>query len=257
MLSIPRLVQLASLSLLALATSARAQYGVGWYVPDYAYYPNYYGLGPTVVPYSGYYGPYGWTPGVRAYGTGWYPGYGGLGGLYYGEARLAEGLGQYNRDTADAERTLADARQVDAQTRAQQVRDYWDARRQREEFMREQRAQRRNRPQPAVPLAPPRPAADEFDPHTAAIQWPPVLREEAFAAARGEVEQLFAERLKTGKGGEGTLNYLETRTAVGKVRDELESLAGQIKDDRWIAANQFLNRLVNEAREAPAPPAKP
>ena len=254
MLSIRRLSLFSLLSLSALAVPVQAQYGVSWYVPDYAYYPNYYGLGPTIVPNSGYYGPYGWTPGIRAYGTGWYPGYGGLGGLYYGEARLAEGLGQYNRDTAEAERTLADARQVDAQTRAQQVRDYWEARRQREDFVREQRAQRRNRPQPAGPLAPPRPAADEFDPKTATIQWPPVLREDTFAAMRGEVDKLFAERLKTGKGGEGTLNYLEIRTAVSKVRDELESQAGQINDDRWIAANQFLNRLVNEARETPVAP---
>jgi len=253
MLASRRFAIFASLLLLASASSAQAQYGVGWYVPDYAYYPNYYGLGPTIVPNSGY-GPYGWTPGVRAYGSGWYPGYGGLGGLYYGEARLAEGLGQYNRDTADAERTLADARQVDAQTRAQQVRDYWEARRQREDFVRERRAQRRSRPQPAGPLAPPRPTVDEFDAKTAAIQWPPVLREDNFAATRGEVEKLFAERLKSGKGGEGTLNYLEIRTAVGKVRDELEAQAGQIGDDQWSAANQFLNRLVNEAREAPVAP---
>jgi hypothetical protein len=250
----------------AWAESAQAQAGVGWYVPDYTYYPNYYGYGPTVVPNSGYLTPYGFVPGVRAYGYGWYPGYGtglypglgSLGGIYYGQGRLAEGLGQYNRDTAAAERELAEARQVDAQTRAQQVRDYWEARRAREEFVREQRAQRRNRPQPAVPFAPPRPAAEEFDPQTAAIHWPQLLQEAEYAAARREVEQLFAARLETGRGGEGTLNYLEIRTAVDKVRDVLEASVGQVPATHWIAANQFLNRLVNEAREAPVvPEAKP
>lgn len=249
---------LAAFALLALPGSVWAQAGVGWYVPDYTYYPNYYGYGPTVVPNSGYLTPYGFVPGVRAYGSGWfpgnglYPGYSGLGTGLYGQARLAEGLGQYNRDTADAERQLAEARQIDAATRAQQVQAYWDARRQREDFVRGQRAQRRNRAQPAGPLAPPRPAAAEFDAKTAAIQWPTLLQEADYAAPRGEVEQLFAARLKTGKGGEGTLNYLEIRSAISKVRDVLEANVGKVPADDWIAANQFLNRLTNEAREAPA-----
>lgn len=248
-----------ALVLLPLAAPAAwAQAGIGWYVPDYTYYPNYYGFGPTVMPNSGYVTPYGFFPGVRAYGYGWYPGAGVLQGSYYGQARLAEGLGQYNRDTADAERQLAEARQIDAQTRAQQVRDYWESRRARDQFVREQHAQRRNRPQAAPPLAPPRPTVEEFDAKTATIHWPPLLTEADFAAARKEVEQLFAARLKTGKGGEGSLNYLEIRTAVDKVRDVLEANVGQVPGTNWIAANQFLNRLVNEAREAPAAPeAKP
>ena len=243
MLSIRRLSLFSLLSLSALAVPVQAQYGVSWYVPDYAYYPNYYGLGPTIVPNSGYYGPYGWTPGIRAYGTGWYPGYGGLGGLYYGERGSPRDLASTTATRPTPSGTLADARQVDAQTRAsrcatigkpagsartscaseQALSDAID----RSQQVHSHR--RGRRPTSSMPK-------------TATIQWPPVLREDNFAAARGEVEQLFSERLKTGKGGEGTLNYLEIRTAVGKVRDELESQAGQIDDDHWIAANQFLNR---------------
>jgi hypothetical protein len=93
-----------------------------------------------------------------------------------------------------------------------------------------------------------------LDPRTGAIQWPPLLREPAYDEPRREVEQLFAARAKTGKGGEGTLNYLEIRTAVGRVRDQLEDRVAQIDAATWIAANQFLSRLVNKAREPPAAP---
>ena len=248
----------AALALLALPGTAWAQAGVGWYVPDYTYYPNYYGYGPTVVPNSGYLTPYGFVPGVRAYGSGWYPGnglypgYSGLGTGLYGQARLAEGLGQYNRDTADAERQLAEARQVDAATRAQQVQAYWDARRQREDFVRAQRSQRRNRPQPAVPLAP------------AASGRRGVRRQDgrhpvAPFAERGRLcdyprrgRAALRRAAEDRQGRRGTLNYLEIRTAIGKVRDVLEANVGKVPADDWIAANQFLNRLTNEAREAPA-----
>ncbi|MFO0900620.1 MAG: hypothetical protein U0836_24580 [Pirellulales bacterium] len=97
----------------------------------------------------GYYGGARYAPRVRAYGYRGYSGYGGgLGGIYSGQARLVQSWGQYNRDVAAAGKVWAEARQIQAQTQAQQVRNYWDARRTREEFMHARHAQRRGHSQP-------------------------------------------------------------------------------------------------------------
>jgi hypothetical protein len=198
----------------------------------------------------------------RGRGGGGY-GYGGgagstaAGSFLAGSAMVTRAAGQYNLYTSMAATNYQQAysQWIDNQKKREQT--YFDMRRMNASYRAEMEMQR---PHPTSDQLvvfsksrdPERLNAEQFDPNTAILHWPPMLKEPEFSSERTQLENLFAERLVAPEdAGLGTHNYRDIEKAVRSMDETLHAKIGQAGADEYIAAHKFLKSLGFEARFAP------
>jgi hypothetical protein len=189
------------------------------------------------------------------YGRSGYGGYGFGGGVYLTGSPI--GTGQYNLYTSMGAKNYQQAYTQWINNQKLREQTYFDMRRMNASYRAEMEMQR---PHPTTDQLvvfsksrdPERLSAEQFDPATAILHWPPVLKEPEFSSERTRLETLFAERLITPEeAGLGTHNYRDIEKAVTSMDDSLHARIGQVGADEYIAAHKFLKNLGFEARFAP------
>jgi hypothetical protein len=196
-------------------------------------------------------------------GRGGYGGYGGgagstvAGSYLAGAAMYTRAAGQFNLNSSMAATNYQQAysQWIDNQKKREQT--YFDMRRMNASYRAEMEMQR---PHPTSDQLvvfsksrdPERLNAEQFDPATAILNWPPTLKESEFASEREKLEELFAERLAEPQdAGLGTHNYRDAQRVVAAMNDKLHAEIDKVGADEYIAASKFLKSVGYEARFAP------
>lgn len=201
--------------------------------------------------------------GYGGYGYGGYGGYGygagstPAGSFLAGAAMLTNASGQFNYYTSMGARNYQQAysQWIDNQKKREQT--YFDMRRMNASYRAEMEMQH---PHPTSDQIiafsksrdPERLGGEQFDPATAALNWPPTLKEPDFAEERTKLENLFAERLgNPADSGLGTHNCRDIQRAANEMHNTLHKKIAEIGADEYIVADKFIKSLTFEARFAP------
>jgi hypothetical protein len=94
---------------------------------------------------------------------------------------------------------------------------------------------------------PDRLSASQLDPLTGTIQWPLLLREDAFAAEREVLEAVFAER------ADGIVNvrqFQEVREATDRMHEILRTMIRDVPSQEYLGAREFIQSLRYEGMYA-------
>jgi len=97
----------------------------------------------------------------------------------------------------------------------------------------------------ATPLE--RPEARQLD-ATGKIHWPNTLRRGEYTDSRTRLDSLFAERARADDSGEGSANCDAVQVATSQMLRELATHIGVLPPREYLAAQQFVRNLANEAR---------
>ncbi len=173
--------------------------------------------------------------------------------LQEGVARgIADGFrsaGEFNRANSEAAINLAEARRVQLENREravdafynvrQKIRDYrWAERRPRpskEDLARYAEAARPDRLNPA-----------ELNGATGELSWPILLRGEAFAKYRAELEGLFKQR--AANRSITIEEFLQIKQVANSMRSELKSRVRELPLNEYAVARRFLKSVAYEAQ---------
>jgi hypothetical protein len=184
---------------------------------------------------------------VSAY-SGW-PGYSSGGGTVAGNAMngmasVISAQGDYNLSTSAAAVNMTQAQKNNIQNRQQWTNTYFDMR----ETNRRARAAERG-PRPTMeqlarmarqgvpkPLGP-----GQMDPVTGRLNWPSALQEDAFAAERGKIDQLFAARARYG--GLNYANQIKVREVIDTMSDALKQQIQEIPPTDYVVCRNFLQSV--------------
>ena len=173
-------------------------------------------------------------------------------GILRGEAELNRGRANYNYLSAEAIKSLEQARALNVDTRMKGLENYWQAKRdnyaatlgQIKRFSTEQMAAI------AKMEAPERLNGAEYEPLSGRLRWPAVLRGVDFAAHRDAVDQLFKRRTTNDVGAE-----TEFHATVRELTDEMEVMLhariDRLPPMEYSVAKRFLNSVEREAQLAP------
>jgi hypothetical protein len=193
------------------------------------------------------------SPG-SGYGAGGYsPGYGTIAGSYLsGAGALADGLGQYNYNTALAIRQLEEANRqaIDNQVYAQKSQI---------EMRRLNKIQwaadhPRSTPEQIAKInesrLPRRLSTSELDPTWGSIRWPAVLQRPEFEKVRAGLDDVFAHR-SVETFGVGSPAYTEVQRLTHEMRTALDEQHATMSQMEWIQSMRFIESLAYESRFAP------
>lgn len=190
-------------------------------------------------------------------GGGYGGGYAGAGSTVYGSAMLGQAaytqaLGQYQVLNAQSNILNQQAFSAYLQNRKNYAQTYFDLKRMHESWVAEQNAKHppatREQLEAISKLGlPKRLGSDEYDPSTAMINWPEILKGSQFADYRGRLEQLFADRAGTAT-GLGTDNYHEIRQVAGMMQERLQGMVKEITPDEYVQGHRFISSLSYEGR---------
>lgn len=91
---------------------------------------------------------------------------------------------------------------------------------------------------------------DDMDPVTGDIRWPRLLRTEEYTEYREKLNKCFKERAQYGAFLYDH-SYQDVMAATKGMKDLLKQRIRELPSSQYVAANQFITRLANEAdREA-------
>jgi len=193
----------------------------------------------------------------RGRGGGGYGGYGGAGSTVYGSAMLGQAaytsaLGQYQMMYAHANILNQQAFSSYLHNRKNYAQTYFDLKRMHESWVAEQDAKHppltREQLEAVSKLGvPKRLGSEEYDPTSAAISWPEVLKGPEFADQRAQLEQLFVQRA-VNAAGLGTENYRNIRTIASQMEDRLQGKLKEITPDEYVQGHHFISSLSYEGR---------
>lgn len=178
-------------------------------------------------------------------------------GILTGQARYLQGAGEYNRNSAEAVKTLEQARALNLENRRTGLKTYFElkdmnsryrsehapmpvSKEKMDEWNREDQPQRLSR--------------REYNADTGRVQWPSVLMTPAFDGYRVQIEALFARRAANEFGVNSDFYRMvnqDTTTMRDLLKSYLQSGDKFFSDQEYIAAQNFLNSLAHEARLAP------
>lgn len=171
-------------------------------------------------------------------------------GAAYGMAQMMRAQGYENLLNSEAAKNWEQATTLDMQNRLQWTETYFEMRK----VNREARAAEAPPPvthdraiRLAKMAAPRRLESTQLDPVTGQIDYPLVLRDEAFKPYRDRLDALFARRASTG-GSIQFEDYQEIQGTVKEFIDALKSRVGQYAAGEYGQARTFLNSLAHETR---------
>jgi hypothetical protein len=178
-------------------------------------------------------------------------------GLLTGQARAMQGAGEYNRNTAEAVKTLELARAIALDNARNGLKTYFELKR----INADNRAKISGGPISKEKLdewnrqdQPDRLTRAQYNTDTGSIRWPALLQLDAFADQRIVLEELFARRT-AGEFGPHSDFYRQVAHATQVLKDRLkDSLRNDEKfytDEEYISSQNFLSSLAHEARLAP------
>src|SRR5260221_13685522 len=174
------------------------------------------------------------------------------GGYLTGKAAFAQGLGQYNYNTALAIRHLLEANKqaIDNQLYAEKV--YFEMRRLNDEYWLSKNP--RLTPEQRVLIdqsrLPRRLTSSELDPTWGVIRWPATLERPEFDTIREKLNDVFAHRSE-GHSGIGTPEYARVQQFTRDMRALLDQEYASMSQMEWIQAMRFIESLGYESRFAP------
>jgi hypothetical protein len=184
-------------------------------------------------------------------------GYGGAGSTVYGSAMLGQAayttaLGRYQVMNAQANILNQQAFTAYLQNRKNYAQTYFDLKRMHESWVAEQDARHppltREQLEAVSKLGvPKRLGSEDFDPSTAIINWPEILKGPQFDEHRSRLEQLFADRAGAAS-GLGTDNYHDIRLAASQMQDKLQGMVKEITPDEYVQGHRFISSLSYEGR---------
>lgn len=192
------------------------------------------------------------------YGGGFYSGWGYGGGTVAGSALRgaadlvrAEGDNAYMNSLANINNQIAIKKNIE--NRDQWVETYFHMRRTNDAY----RASQRLTPtslgqaqQMAKMMTPQRLSSYQLEPNTGKIRWPDAFQGPEFAAARSQLEKMFATRTTENAGVGSTLDS-RVNAITSEMRDALKSRIDNMPTNEYLAAKKFIDGLGYEARFAP------
>ncbi|WP_254507014.1 hypothetical protein [Anatilimnocola floriformis] len=194
---------------------------------------------------GGYYGNYGWHASTEAEG------------YYTGQARLLQGAGDYNKNTAAAMVLREQARGMYQDNYRDGLKTYFDLKRINADY----RAETAPAPLTKEKLdewnkqdQPSRLTKREYNSDSGQVRWPSVLMTPAFDNYRAQVEELFARRTANEYGltSDFYRSVQRDTTAMQTIlKAHLKSEDRFFTDGEYMAAKNFLASLAHEARLAP------
>ena len=193
------------------------------------------------------------TPGSAYGGGGYSPGYGTIAGsAFSGAGALADGLGQYNYNTALAIRQLEEANR-------QAIDNLAYAQKSQIEMRRLNKVQwladhPRSTPEQIAKInesrLPRRLSTSELDPTWGQIRWPAVLQRPEFEQVRAGLNDIFAHR-SVETFGVGSPAYTEVQRLTHEMRTTLDEQHTTMTQMEWIQSMRFIESLAYESRFAP------
>lgn len=173
-------------------------------------------------------------------------------GILRGQGELARGAGDYNYLSAEAIKSLEQAKALNVDTRMRGLYNYWEAKRinyentlgQIKRFTTEQMAAI------ARKEAPERLASHQYEPFNGRLNWPAVLMGKDFAAHREALNELFATRT-THDVGRNTEFHVTVRDVTDEMELMLHARIDHLPPMEYMAGKKFLNGLEQEAHLVP------
>ena len=95
--------------------------------------------------------------------------------------------------------------------------------------------------------APKRLGEGELDPQTGKVEWEGPLAADALKTYRRPIEETFEKRASPGE-EYGMFDYYKVKRMVNLMRDSLESIKDRIDVRAFIAMDNYLDRVLHEAR---------
>jgi hypothetical protein len=186
-------------------------------------------------------------------GSGSTPGYGTIAGSYLsGAGALADGLGQYNYNTALAIRQLEEANRQAIDNLAYSQKSQIEMRRlNKVQWLADHP---RSTPEQTAKInesrLPRRLSTSELDPTWGQIRWPAVLQRPEFEKVRAGLEDIFAHR-SVETFGVGSPAYTEVQRLTREMRTALDEQHATMSQMEWIQSMRFIESLAYESRFAP------
>jgi hypothetical protein len=178
-------------------------------------------------------------------------------GLLTGQARLYQGMGDYNRSTAEALKFREEARALYQDNYRNGLKTYFDLKRMNAAYRAETGpipVSKEKLDQWNVEDQPVRLSRREYNSDTGRVQWPAVLKTAVFDAYRLELEDLFARRTANEFGVNSDFFRIVKQDATAMqnlLKAYLRSEEKFFSDQEYMAAKNFLDSLAHEARLAP------
>lgn len=190
--------------------------------------------------------------------------FGGVGGtstieesVLTGQARAYQGAGEYNRNSAEAVKTLELAKAIALENARTGLKTYFELK----EINANYRAKHMPEPLTKEKLdewnrqdQPERLTRAQYNTDTGSLRWPTLLQTQAFDDQRILLEELFARRSADEFGTDSEF-YRQVAASSQVIKDRLKDyLRSGVKffsDEEYVTAQNFMDSLTHEARLAP------
>ncbi len=194
-----------------------------------------------------------WAQDYNAYPGVW-SGWGGYHHASTAEEGAARGMADFTRSAgmanlmnSQAANNYQDAQRKYMENRVYGTDAYFDMRRMNREAREAEQGPRPTQDdlaRYARARAPSKLSVSDLDPFSGQISWPPLLRDEAYAAQRQALESLFNERAKAGQLSIG--QRAEVREAAQDIQQTMKSNINAYSPQDYVQAKQFIESLSFE-----------
>ncbi|QDU31513.1 hypothetical protein ETAA8_66720 [Anatilimnocola aggregata] len=178
-------------------------------------------------------------------------------GYMTGYSRVLQGAGIYNALSAEAYNRMQDGYAKELDNKQRYVKTYFETKRLNASY----RAETMPAPLSKEKLdqwnlqdQPERLSRREYNSDTGSVQWPAVLQAQVFDGNRLLLEDLFARRTAN-EFGVNSPFYRQVNASTAQIKDQLKNYLRSedrfFSHQEYVAAQNFLNSLTQEARLAP------
>jgi len=173
-------------------------------------------------------------------------------GVLRGAGALARGAGDFNYLSAEALKSIEQARSLNIDNRMRALESYWQAKQMNYEntLGRIKRFSTEQMAAIARKEAPDRLAPHQYDPFHGKLHWPVALMTKDFEAHREALNELFATRTTHDVGPE-TQFHADVRELTAEMESMLLARIESMPPMEYTAAKKFINGLEREASLVP------
>ena len=168
-------------------------------------------------------------------------------GMARGMADFTRSAGMANLMNSEAAINYQDAQKKYLENRVYGTDAYFDMRKMNREAREAERGPRPTQDdliRYAKARAPSKLSVSDFDPFSGQISWPPLLRDDTFAADRQALENLFGQRASAGQ--LSASQRAEVRQAAQDMQQTLKSNINLYSPQDYVQAKQFIESLSYE-----------